>query len=191
MPASHDRPVARRGGAFRRNVAARVGRRRLAVAILAAVAATPPLLTLVFKPPLVLVWNASASAPVGLYRVNAHAPVRKGDMAIAWAPHSVRRLAAARLYVLATVPLVKRIAAAGGDRVCASGKLITLNGRHAAVRRRKDHAGRPMPWWYGCRTLGADEYFLLMDRPDSFDGRYFGPTGKRDIVGRAVLLWAR
>jgi len=34
--------------------------------------------------------------------------------------------------------------------------------------------------------------FLLMARsPASFDGRYFGPTSRSDIVGKATLLWAR
>jgi type IV secretory pathway protease TraF len=30
-----------------------------------------------------------------------------------------------------------------------------------------------------------------MDAPASFDGRYFGVTEGRDIVGKARLLWAR
>jgi conjugative transfer signal peptidase TraF len=148
-------------------------------------------LTVAWKPPMLLVWNASASAPVGLYQVHANEAVKRGNMAIAWAPQPARHLAAVRRYVPANVPLVKRVAATAGDRVCAAGKTITINGRRAAVRRRTDTAGRPMPWWSGCRTLRSGEYFLLVDRPDSFDGRYFGFTGERDIVGRAVLLWAK
>jgi type IV secretory pathway protease TraF len=30
-----------------------------------------------------------------------------------------------------------------------------------------------------------------MDSRRSFDGRYFGVTQERDLVGRAVLLWKR
>ena len=48
-----------------------------------------------------------------------------------------------------------------------------------------------MPRWTGCRRLSGGEYFLLMDSPLSFDGRYFGVTQRKDLVGRAVLLWAR
>jgi type IV secretory pathway protease TraF len=117
--------------------------------------------------------------------------LKSGDMVIAWTPKPVRQLAAVRQYVPFNVPLVKRVAAIGGDRVCAVGRTITVNGRRAAVRRTSDSAGRRMPWWSGCRKLGAGEYFLLMDGPDSFDGRYFGLTQRRDVVGRAVLLWAR
>ena len=39
--------------------------------------------------------------------------------------------------------------------------------------------------------LGPDEVLLLGAAPRSFDGRYFGVTSRRDILGRAVLLWGR
>nr|WP_312051855.1 hypothetical protein [Brevundimonas diminuta] len=45
-----------------------------------------------------LVWNASASAPVGLWRIDPRAPFRVGDMVLASPPASVRRLAAERRY---------------------------------------------------------------------------------------------
>jgi type IV secretory pathway protease TraF len=115
----------------------------------------------------------------------------RGDLVIGPTPATVRQLAAERRYLPADVPLVKRVAAAGGDRVCASGKLIRIDGREAAVRRRTDTVGRAMPWWRGCRTLGKGEIFLLGDGPDSFDGRYFGITRGRDLLGRAVLIWAK
>src|SRR3546814_17402554 len=89
-----------------------------------------------------------------------------------------------------SVPLVKRVAAASGDEVCAVGARVTVNGRLAAKRQTRDGAGRPMPWWSGCAELGPEEYFLLMtDSGASFDGRYFGITSAGDIVGRARLLW--
>jgi conjugative transfer signal peptidase TraF len=139
--------------------------------------------------PTLLVWNASASVPTGLYRVMPGRTVRRGAMVVAWPPAPARRLAAHRGYLPARVPLVKRAAAATGDRVCAVGKDIHVNGRLAALRRTVDPAGRPMPWWRGCRTLGRGEAFLLSDKADSFDGRYFGITSSAAIVGPAVLLW--
>lgn len=139
-----------------------------------------------------LVWNASASAPVGLYRVTPDAPLRPGDMVIAWVPAEARMLAARRHYLPANVPLVKRVAAVAGDTVCAIGPVISINGLAVVERRRFDGARRVLPWWQGCATLRAGELFLLMsDAADSFDGRYFGPTGPADVIGRARLLWAR
>jgi conjugative transfer signal peptidase TraF len=166
-------------------------RGRLAIASLTACAAVPLTASIAWKPPVLLVWNASASAPLGLYRLRPTAPVRRGDMVIAWTPRPARELAAARHYLPANVPLVKRVAAAAGDRVCAAGRAVSINGTRVAMRQRSDGAGRPMPWWSGCRRLGQREYFLLMDRRDSFDGRYFGVTRSEDLVGRTVLLWKR
>ena len=101
-------------------------------------------------------------------------------------------LAARRHYLPANVPLVKRVVAVAGDTVCAVGPVVSVNGAVVAERRRFDAARRRLPWWEGCATLGEGALLLLMiDVPDSFDGRYFGPTGAEDVIGRARLIWAR
>jgi len=137
-----------------------------------------------------LVWNASPSSPLGLYALSPSARPRPGDTVVAWAPPAARRLAAARGYVPVGVPLVKRVAAATGDRICARGNRILVNGRIAALRRARDPSGRPMPSWSGCLTLRRGELFLLSPHsPLAFDGRYFGVTRAAQLVGRARLLW--
>lgn len=147
---------------------------------------------MVFPPAPRLVWNASASAPVGLYWVRPGARIAVGDMVVARTPQLFRRLAAERRYLPENVPLVKRVAGQAGDRICASGGTILVNGHKAVRRLAVDGQGRAMPWWQGCRTLAPGQYFLLMqDVPGSFDGRYFGVTDKVDIVGKAHLLWRR
>lgn len=177
---------------FRRILAVRRKRRRkFRVVTLAGFAAIPLILSALWKQPVLLVWNASPSAPVGLYRLHGDRTPGRGDMVIARTPGPARTLAARRHYLPANVPLVKRVAAGAGDRVCASGAEILINGRRAAQRQRRDRAGRLMPWWSGCRRLEAREYFLLMDSPLSFDGRYFGITRASDVLGRAELLWTR
>jgi len=145
----------------------------------------------IIVPPLPrLVWNASASAPVGLYRVAPGGALARGDMVIARPPLAVRALAARRRYLPANVPMVKRVVGVPGDRVCATGPTITVNGRPRATRRISDRLGRPLPWWRGCRTLRDGALFLLMaETPDSFDGRYFGPSDPRDVIGKAAALW--
>lgn len=147
--------------------------------------------TVAFPPRPILVWNASASAPVGLYHVGATQPAEAGDMVIARPPDHYRLFAARRHYLPLNVPLVKRIAAVPGDTVCALGQEIFVNNRWVAERRPHDGKGRLMPWWSGCVTLRHGFLFLLMDSPTSFDGRYFGPTDPRDIIGQARLIWPR
>lgn len=147
----------------------------------------------VWKPGPRLLWNVSASARVGLYRVvPAGDSLRRGDMVVARLPASMRRLAAERHYLPANVPLVKRIAAVEGDHVCAIGEWVFVNGSLRATRLNEDRRGRTMPWWTGCETLGRGRFLLLMSgQAGSFDGRYFGPVGSHQIMGKAVLLWAR
>ncbi len=136
-----------------------------------------------------LVWNASASAPVGLYRVLPGKPNR-GDLVLVRTPDSVRQLAAERGYLPQTVPLVKRVAAAGGDLICAADNVISINGRVVAERLARDRLGRPLPAWSGCHLLSGDEAFLLMEGvSDSFDGRYFGSVPTAAIIGRLAPLW--
>jgi conjugative transfer signal peptidase TraF len=192
MPDCCDRKGPGVGDELRRILAARRLRsRRIAFLALTGLVSAPAALTAAWRAPTLLVWNATASAPVGLYRVESRAPVRRGDMVVAWAPPPARSLAAARHYVPVNVPLVKRVAALGGDRICAHQSAVQINGRRVARRMMRDWAGRAMPWWNGCRTLGAGDYFLLMDDLRSFDGRYFGVTRAGDLVGKARPLWVK
>lgn len=137
-----------------------------------------------------LVWNASASAPIGLYAVSPGTQPARGELVIAWPPVEARELAARRHYLPSNVPLVKRVAAVRGDRICATGVKLTVNGTLVATRYVADAAGRPLPAWQGCVRLGGGGILLLMEEShDSFDGRYFGPTSMHDVIGRAVPLW--
>ena len=103
-----------------------------------------------------------------------------------------RTWAARRHYLPRNVPLVKRVAGVAGDTICAVDRVVTANGRPVAMRRAVDATGRPLPAWQGCVQLVPGMVFLLMtETPDSFDGRYFGPTLGQDIIGRATPLWLR
>ena len=165
----------------------RLHRRGLAIAVLIG----SPGLTLAAPIRPLLVWNATPSAPVGLYAISAPHDVMKGEMVIARLSPPWRTLADARRYVPASVPLVKRVAAAPGDIVCARGNAIFIDGSLRATRRLSDGHGRLMPRWQGCTTLRDGSLLLLNDNPASFDGRYVGPTQRSDVVGRAHLIWSR
>jgi len=150
------------------------------------------LATIVVSPVPLLVWNASASMPIGLYGVEPGARLATGDVAVARLPIGVRDLAARRRYLPVDVPLVKRVAAVAGHRICWTGPRVTIDGLLAALRRRDDRAGRALPWRHGCTMLLGDSVLLLATRsPDSFDGRYFGPSEARDQIGKGVALWTR
>jgi len=158
----------------------------LTISLLGSVALAVPS---VAKPVPVLVYNASASAPLGFYRLIRGAPHRS-DFVLARLPSEAARLAAERDYIPASVPVVKRVAALAGDLVCADSGIVVINGRAVATTLLIDHDGRPLPAWKGCRPLAGDEVFLLMEGvPASFDGRYFGPVSTTAIIGELVPLW--
>lgn len=138
-----------------------------------------------------LIWNASQSSPIGLYRVEPQRLPVPGEWVVLRTPERVRMLAARRHYLPANVPLVKRVAAGAGQSVCAAGATLTIDGVPAASRRAVDPSGRPLPRWQGCRLLDRDELLVLGTTPDSFDGRYFGPVGASECIGKAVPLWLR
>lgn len=154
--------------------------------------------------PTLLVWNASASAPIGLYRVDPFASPRAGDRVIVDPPAPVADFLAARQYLPRGVPLIKTVAAMAPARVCRDGLVISVSLTHAAVpetlpgavpdalsdsavtveAQATDRRGRGLPTWSGCHSLTTDELFLLnADVAQSLDGRYFGPTPKASIRG--------
>ncbi len=136
------------------------------------------------------VWNASASAPIGLYRVTNAGSLTHGDLVLADPPAAAQQLAAARGYLPFGTPLIKYVAGLRGDRVCALGMKIAVDGHEAALRLIADGEGRPLPTWTGCKVLGADEVFLLNGHVQhSFDGRYFGPVTRSAVLGKLVPLW--
>ena len=133
-----------------------------------------------------LIWNASASAPVGLYTVRTAVT----DLVAVDAPEPLASFLSQREYLPRGVPLMKRIAALPGQTVCRIGRNVSVDTIAMGEALARDRRGRELPVWQGCRTLRASEIFLMnWDVQDSLDGRYFGPIPKNSIVGRALPLW--
>lgn len=144
----------------------------------------------VARPDPLLVWNATASVPVGLYAVRAFNTPAVGDLVAVRPPEPLAERLAEDGYLPRGAPLLKHVAALRGQTVCRVGLTITIDGVAVAEARERDHAGRRLPVWQGCRTLGECDVFVLnRDEPASLDGRYFGLFPASTIVGRAVPLW--
>ncbi|MGH9807502.1 MAG: S26 family signal peptidase [Terriglobia bacterium] len=137
-----------------------------------------------------LVWNATASAPLGLYFRTTGSALKKDDLVLVHTPARIAGFAAQRGYLPMHVPLIKRAAAISGDVICAKGDTVWLNGKVFLHRRKADSKGRTLPQWSGCNRLRSSDVFLAMANVrDSFDGRYFGPISTSNIVGHLVPLW--
>jgi conjugative transfer signal peptidase TraF len=142
-----------------------------------------------FQPAKRLIFNTTASAPLGFYWLAATEPA-VGDLALVRPPQALARWMAIRGYLPLNVPLIKHVAAVGGQAVCGRGGLVRIDGRVVARPLHRDHLGRPLTAYTACRTLRADEVFLLNpDAPHSLDGRYFGPLPRHCVAGRLRPLW--
>ncbi len=139
-----------------------------------------------------VIWNASASAPLGLYRIRPDSDPPIGALVAVAPPERLGRWMAERGYLGPDMPLLKHVAAKTGQRVCRIGVTVSVDGRAVAIAQIRDRIGRPLPAWQGCRTLAAGELLLLNpDHPDSLDGRYFGPLPASTVLGRAIPILTR
>jgi conjugative transfer signal peptidase TraF len=137
-----------------------------------------------------LIWNVTASAPIGLYAVQPPDGIEITDLAVVAPPEPVASFLEAGGYVPRGVPLMKRVLALPGQKVCRENLLVTVDGIAMGMARERDSHGRDLPVWQGCRTIAEGEVFLMnWQSADSLDGRYFGPLPARSIVGRATPLW--
>jgi conjugative transfer signal peptidase TraF len=137
-----------------------------------------------------LVWNASPSIPTGLYAIRGKASLHVGERVAIEPPPDLRRLMRDRGYLPERVPLLKRVAAVSGQRVCRFAHGVTIDGALVGIARARDRAGRPLPAWFGCRRTKTNELFVMNPAaPDSFDGRYFGTLRIDAVIGRAMPIW--
>lgn len=135
-------------------------------------------------------WNASASAPVGLYLIRPSDHFEVPDLVAVAPPAPLAHMLDQRGYLPLGVPLLKRIAALPGQQICRHGRAVTVDGIAMAEARERDKAGRALPVWQGCRRIADGEVFLLNSQhPDSFDARYFGPLPQDAVIGRAIPLF--
>lgn len=142
------------------------------------------------EPPTKLIWNASASTPIGLYTIEPARHLEVTDLVAIAAPEPLASFLTDGGYLPRDTPLLKRVLGLPGQTVCRSGLLITVDDVEMGTALQRDRLGRPLPDWQGCRVIADRELFLMnWDVPDSLDGRYFGPLPASAVIGRAAPLY--
>ena len=137
-----------------------------------------------------LLWNASASTPIGFYLIRPVDHLAADYIVAVDAPEPLAAFLERRGYLARGVPLLKHVAALPGQRVCRNGRTITVDGAVLGEALDRDRRGRDLPVWQGCRRLAAGDVFLMNATVrDSLDGRYFGPLPAAAIIGRATPLY--
>jgi len=162
-------------------------RRILAVTLLAVIGIAA---TSAADMPTKLVWNATASAPVGFYTIEPADRIEVPELVAVMPPEPLAGFMVERGYVGRGVPLLKRVVGLPGQRVCRTGRDILIDGSAIGSALARDRLGRELPVWQGCRVIADGQLFLMnWDVPDSLDGRYFGPIPASSVIGRALPLW--
>lgn len=140
--------------------------------------------------PTKLIWNASASTPIGLYAIEPERSPAITDLVAVRAPGPLATFMVDRGYIGRGVPLMKRIVGLPGQRVCRHDRTITVDGVPMGEALGHDRLGRPLPVWQGCHVIAAGELFLMnWQVRDSFDSRYFGTLPGANVIGRAIPLY--
>ena len=142
------------------------------------------------RPDLRFIWNASASVPVGLYRIVPADRIEVTELAVVMPPDELADFLAERGYLPRGLPLIKRVLALPGTEVCRRGPSVIAYDHAYGDAQPRDRFGRDLPQWQGCRVIAAGEVFLLnWDSGDSLDGRYFGALPASAVIGRALPLY--
>jgi conjugative transfer signal peptidase TraF len=165
---------------------------RLATLTITGLAVLLVMVTSLLQPVPRLIWNASASVPIGLYAVKPVSVHHVGDLVAVRPPEALAAFLETRGYLARGVPLLKHIAALPGQTICRTRRVITVSGVTMGHALDRDRLGRMLPDWDGCLLVADNEVFLMNWRSaSSLDGRYFGPLPASTIVGRADPLWTQ
>lgn len=146
--------------------------------------------TIALEPLPLYIWNASASVPIGLYRLRPAMRFDVTELVAVQPPEPLATFLDLNGYLPIGVPMLKRVLALPGQTVCRSGLTISVDEIAVGEAQDRDGRGRPLPKWQGCRVVGDGELFLMNWQSDaSLDGRYFGFLPASAVIGRALPVW--
>ncbi|MGB8267564.1 MAG: S26 family signal peptidase [Candidatus Velthaea sp.] len=143
-------------------------------------------------------FNLTPSMPVGMYW--ATSPWQRGDTVAVCAPPAIVDEGLAKGYIPRfplgpcwrhTMPLVKVLAAIGGDAVGVSPRRISVNGATwpYSQRRYETISGEPITQWMnGYSRLAADRILVLGENPESWDSRVWGPIPSSSVRARWIPI---
>ncbi|MET4036670.1 MULTISPECIES: S26 family signal peptidase [unclassified Bradyrhizobium] len=146
--------------------------------------------TISLEPLPLYIWNASASVPIGLYRLRPAMRFHVTELLAVLPREPLATFLDLNGYLPVGVPMLKRVLALPGQTVCRNGLMISVDDIAMGEARDRDARGRPLPKWQGCRVVGDGELFLMnWQSDDSLDGRYFGFLSASTVIGRVLPVW--
>src|SRR3546814_15973931 len=105
--------------------------------------------------PTKLIWNATASAPIGFYTVEPAERIAVPELVAIMPPEPLADFMVERGYVGRDVPLPKRVLGLPGQRVCSTGSAVNDDGVEMGEALARDRTCRELPFWQGRRVCGG------------------------------------
>jgi conjugative transfer signal peptidase TraF len=143
--------------------------------------------------------NFTPSMPLGIYRFMEVSPheISRGMLVAVCAPLDAAKLGRRRGYLSggecagSSEPLLKTVAAVGGDFVAVSRIGVSVNGCLLADSKplRFDRAGRPVTSWpVGRHRVSRGSIWLYAANEQSWDSRYWGPAPARNALAKVAPI---
>lgn len=143
-----------------------------------------------------LIVQKTPSMPEGIYISYPSSHYHIGDTVIFNLPSKWMQYILARGYLSQPEPLMKKILAEEGDKVCFYGDEVMINNHTILPLFKMDSKHRLLPQRDirkdECFIVGKNEYFMAGDASiHSFDSRYFGLIFRSAIIAKAKLIWTK
>lgn len=140
--------------------------------------------------PQLLVYNTTASVPVGWYLLLPPQDVSRDDMVVFTVPEDIEKLAVERGWLPKGTKMLKRVGGLAGDMYGVNkSRQFYVNGVYIEQASLVDGKGQQMPDRSSGIHMVEDDCFLPVgDNSHSFDGRYYGAVPLECIKNKAVLI---
>lgn len=137
--------------------------------------------------PKILVYNRSASLPVGWYLIVPTQQLHVGDIVVFKAPSQAEALAIERGWLPKGDLMLKQIGALAGMsyRIQDDGQFY-VGDAYWGQALEVDRQDRPMPQLRGSFTVESGNFLPVSHHPTSFDGRYYGTVPLANIRCKVV-----
>jgi len=143
--------------------------------------------------------NMTDSLPRGIYLI---APVPRngagrGELVVACPPRLYAEVGRTRGYLLSgscpgdVAPVLKFVAAGGGDIVHLSSEGLSVNGKllpHTALLHADRRGNVPRHVAFATYRVPTDEIWLFTPKDNGYDSRYFGPVSVANVLNVATPL---
>ena len=139
----------------------------------------------------ILYYNQSASIPKGLYYSTSYdGTIEKGDIVVFNPPPDVAQFAFERGYLPHNYPMMKKVAATGGDEVLSTKDTFFAAGICLGPISPVDSDGRELkPYPYNHYIVKDNEIIVVGTHEKSWDSRYYGPIPTDRVITKVKPLY--